>query len=46
MLPEHMPVLEGKDAKRFIKQDNKPLISKQKEYLKNCLEIYNKNPIK
>ncbi|KKL85942.1 hypothetical protein LCGC14_1949670 [marine sediment metagenome] len=46
MLPEHMPVLEGKDAKRFIEQDKKPLSSKQKEYLKNCLEIYEKNPIK
>lgn len=41
-----MPVLEGKDAKRFIEQDKKPLSSKQKEYLKNCLEIYEKNPIK
>lgn len=46
MLPEHMPILRGKEAKRFIKQDKKPLNSSQKNYLEKCREIYEKNPIK
>lgn len=46
MLPKHMPALEGKDAKKFIKQDTKHLSSKQKEHLEKCREIYEKNPIK
>ena len=46
MKPVHMPVLKGKDAKRFIEQDTKPLSSEQKEYLKTCQETYEKKPIK
>lgn len=46
MLYRHIFVLEGKDAKRFIEQDKKPLSSKQKKYLEKCKEIYEKNPIK
>jgi hypothetical protein len=46
MKPVHMPVLKGKDAKRFIEQDTKPLSSEQKEYLKKCQETYEKKPIK
>ena len=46
MLPKHMPVLKGKDAKKFIEQDVKSLSSKQKEYLEKCRVIYEKNPIK
>jgi len=42
---EHMPLLEGKDAEEFMKQDKKPLSSEQKAHLKKCLEIYKKNPI-
>nr|URC17020.1 MAG: hypothetical protein [Lokiarchaeota virus Fenrir Meg22_1012]URC17249.1 MAG: hypothetical protein [Lokiarchaeota virus Fenrir Meg22_1214] len=40
-----MFVLEGKEAKEFIKRDKKPLTKKQKEYLKRCRKIYEKNPI-
>lgn len=46
MIPKHVPTLEGKDAEKFIKQDKKPLSSEQKEYLKKCLEKYEKNPIR
>jgi hypothetical protein len=46
MLPKHMPTLEGKEAERFIKQDKKPLSRRQKAHLKQCLELYKKNPIK
>lgn len=44
--PQHIPTLENEDAKKFIKQDKKPLSKAQIEHLKHCLEIYNKNPIK
>jgi len=46
MRPEHMPVLEGKEARRFFKQDKKPLNREQKSYLAKCQEIYEKNPLK
>lgn len=40
------PFFTGKAAEDFIKQDKKPLSSKQKAHLKKCSEIYKKNPIK
>ena len=46
MLPQHPPILVGKDAKRFIDQDKRPLTSEEKDDLRRCLEIYKKNPIK
>ena len=46
MLPKHMPTLKDREAKKFIKQDKKPLSREQKEYLRKCLEVYEKNPIK
>jgi len=46
MKPQHMPILEGKEAKKFIEQDKKPLSEKDKKHLEKCLEIYKNNPIK
>lgn len=46
MLPNPPPILTGKDAKRFIEQDKKPLTQKQKDHIKECLELYLKKPIK
>jgi hypothetical protein len=46
MLPEHPEPLTGKAAKRFIEQDKKPLTEKQKDYLKECIKIYEDNPVK
>ena len=46
MLPRHIPTLENKDAKKFIRQDKKPLSREQNEHLKRCLETYKANPIK
>jgi len=46
MLPRHIPTLEKENAKKFIRQDKKPLSREQTEHLKQCLEIYKKNPIK
>ncbi|MCJ7559597.1 hypothetical protein MUO79_03130 [Candidatus Bathyarchaeota archaeon] len=46
MLPKHMPTLEGEEAEKFVRQDRKPLSRRQKEHLKQCLELYKKNPIK
>jgi hypothetical protein len=37
--------IKGKDAEEFIEQDKKPLTSEEKAHLKECLEIYRKNPI-
>jgi len=41
-----MPVLEGEAAKKFIRQDKKPLSREQKEYLEKCREVYKRHPIK
>jgi len=46
MLPGHISTLEKSNAQKFIKQDKEPLSREQKEHLKRCLEIYEKNPIK
>jgi hypothetical protein len=46
MLPKPMPILEGEDAEKFFEQDKEPLSRRQKEHLKQCLELYKKNPIK
>ena len=40
-----MVILKGKDAKKFIKQDRKPLSDEKKTYLKKCLNIYKNNPV-
>jgi len=40
-----MPVLKGKEAKNFVKQDKKPLTDRQKAFLDECLAVYKKNPI-
>ncbi len=45
MLPDHMPVLTGKEAEDFIKQDKKQLTDAQKAFLDECLAIYDRNPI-
>lgn len=45
MLPGHPPILEGKDADAFIKQDKTPLTAKQRENLEDCIRIYKRNPI-
>jgi hypothetical protein len=46
MLPRNIPVLEGKDAEKFISQDKKRLSSAEQVYLEKCRAIYKKNPIK
>ncbi len=46
MLPEHMPVLKGKEAEDFIRQDKTPLTAQQKDFLKECREVYDKHPIR
>ncbi len=46
MKPDHMPILKGEEAKKFIEQDSKPLNNEKKEYLKKCQKIYEKNPLR
>lgn len=46
MLPQHIPIIEGKDAEVFIEQDKKPLTNAEKVHLEKCRAIYRKNPIK
>lgn len=46
MLPKSIPTLKGEDAERFVKQDKKPLSSREKASLEKCRALYRKNPIK
>jgi hypothetical protein len=46
MLPQHIPVIEGKEAEEFIAQDKKRLSTAEKTNLEKCRAIYRKNPIK
>ena len=46
MLPSRIPVLEGKAAERFVKQDKKPLSRAENANLEACRALYRKNPIK
>jgi hypothetical protein len=46
MLPKHIPVIEGKDAEKFISQDKKRLSSAEQVHLEKCRAVYKKNPIK
>lgn len=46
MLPKPVPKLTGEAAERFEKEDKKPLSSEEKAFLRECLEVYKRNPIK
>jgi hypothetical protein len=46
VLPQHIPTIEGKEAKIFAAQDKKPLTTAEKATLEKCQAIYRKNPIK
>lgn len=46
MLPRHIPVIQGKDADKFISQDKKHLSPAEQVHLEKCRAIYKKNPIK
>jgi len=46
MLPEAIPVLRGKAAEEFIRNDKIPLTKEQKKFLAECLEIYKQHPFK
>lgn len=38
------PVLNGKDAKRFLERMEKPLTKKEKKFIKKAKEAYESNP--
>ncbi len=40
---QRVPVLEGKDAKKFQKYDSRDLTAKEKESLKTAHEFYKKH---
>ncbi len=38
------PVLNGKDAKRFLERMKKPLTKKEKKFIQKAKEAYESNP--
>ena len=46
MIPEPIPILKGKAAEEFIKNDKKPITESQKEFLAESLEIFKQHPFK
>ena len=46
MRPRHIPQLSVEASRRLVEEDKRPLGDSEKEYLKKCLKIYMKNPIK
>jgi hypothetical protein len=38
------PILEGEDARRFLREMKKPSTDKEKAYLKRCDQAYEKYP--
>ena len=46
VLPKPVPPLTGEAARKFEEQDERPMSSDEKAFLKECLEIYKRNPIK
>lgn len=38
------PILEGKDAERFLKQMKKPLTKKEKKFIERARKAYESNP--
>ena len=46
MLPKPIPMLTEEAAIRFEEQDKIPLTEEEKQFLRECYELYLKNPIK
>jgi len=46
MLPKPAPPLTGEAAEKFEAEDEKPLSRDEKAFLRECHEIYKRNPIK
>lgn len=46
MIPEPIPILKGKAAEEFIKNDKKPITENQKEFLAESLKLFKRHPFK
>jgi hypothetical protein len=46
MIPEPIPILKGKNAEAFIKNDNKPITKSEKAFLAESLKIFKQHPAK
>jgi len=46
MLPKPVPVLTDEAAARFEELDEAPLTLQEKEFLKECFEVFKRHPIK
>jgi hypothetical protein len=46
MRPRPIPRLSQEASRRFVEEDRRPLGDREKEYLRECLELYRKNPVR
>jgi hypothetical protein len=46
MKPSPVPRLSEEASIRFVEEDRRPLGDREKQYLRECLELYRKNPAK